>query len=111
LRFYFFSSGPTATVHAHQLTETYLQRGPFTWWHGNGFVFIGVPVWAAMSLLSIPPLVAVRNLVRENRRRQAGLCLTCGYDLRASSDRCPECGTAIPALDGNSSKIESHVAS
>jgi hypothetical protein len=53
------------------------------------------PHWALLPPLAIPTVVAVVLAVRRRRRRSAGLCLTCGYDLRASPDRCPECGTAV----------------
>jgi hypothetical protein len=39
-----------------------------------------------------------RRKVRRERWEKSSCCMNCGYDLRASSDRCPECGTPIPTI-------------
>jgi hypothetical protein len=51
-----------------------------------------VPFWAIAVLFGITPVIAVRRALRRQRRARRGLCLRCGYDLRASLGRCPECG-------------------
>ena len=61
-----------------------------------------VQVWPVPYILMsvVLPFWYVVNARRRNRQRlAAGLCLHCGYDLRASKDRCPECGTPIPAQE------------
>jgi hypothetical protein len=68
------------------------------WWFSGRRVW--VPYWvifgmtAALPLYRLPAALAWR---RRRRRSRLKLCLTCGYDLRATPDRCPECGTAVPA--------------
>jgi hypothetical protein len=52
---------------------------------------------ATNALFLVPASVLVLHIRRRCRRLQEGLCRVCGYDLRASPQRCPECGTAVPA--------------
>lgn len=57
-----------------------------------------VPYWFPVVLAAVPPALAARRLQRRWHRRPHGLCGKCGYDLRASPERCPECGTPISQL-------------
>lgn len=58
--------------------------------------FVCIPIWFLVMLTTLPLVVgrALRAVARR-RRVRAGLCPKCGYDLRATPDRCPECG-AVP---------------
>lgn len=57
---------------------------------------------AAVAFGMLPGL-CLRRFFRNrhgDRTIQAGTCTLCGYDLRASKDRCPECGTPILLSSG-----------
>jgi len=58
-----------------------------------------VPHWVLSVAFAIPPLAWLSGFWRDRRRYPPGHCASCGYDLRASSGRCPECGEAVEELE------------
>ena len=65
-------------------------------YHDHGGIWAGrivsVPFWFLL-------LLAGAGLALWRRKHfRAGLCAACGYDLRATPDRCPECGASALSL-------------
>jgi hypothetical protein len=56
------------------------------------FKSITMPFWFPATTLALLPAAEFLRMLHTRRRRAQGLCPTCGYDLRATPDRCPECG-------------------
>jgi hypothetical protein len=68
-------------------------------WAVHWFSFLG-PVPTLLLTVGLGALVLTLTLVRKpharRAREDAGLCTECGYDLRASEERCPECNAPLP---------------
>lgn len=114
--------GDTFFFHRVQSTEVFtvsggliahcsLPHGPEAhnyWWHVDGDELLGintslptahVRLWVVMVALGVSnvSLLCFLRFLRFlwfliARRSRGGYCLNCGYDLRATPDRCPECG-------------------
>jgi hypothetical protein len=51
---------------------------------------VGIPLWALAVLTGVAPARWIYT--RSRCRHTISTCSQCGYDLRATPDRCPECG-------------------
>jgi hypothetical protein len=62
------------------------------WNHSGPRLYIGLSgLYPTLLLWGLVWVIARR------KQHEPSHCPTCGYDLRATPERCPECGTVPPA--------------
>ena len=92
----FFLCSSDATVRL-----VHWDRAGFAWTHRRSsrdlIVTAVAPFWSVALAIAASPLGWTTLRLRAARRRarhrkNSGLCPACGYDLRATPYRCPECG-------------------
>lgn len=97
------SPGDDSFARVESLAEHWDVRFPGVGYTSGGdvparFMVLVVHLAYPTVLFSLAPLAwlaGFRRQRRSARRARAGLCATCGYDLRASPGRCPECGSVV----------------
>lgn len=63
-------------------------------------IYVLFPDWLIIAASAGTFFIWCRRRIVLQLRAARRRCLLCGYDLRASRECCPECGTAIPSKAG-----------
>jgi hypothetical protein len=73
----------------------------------QSFRAVWVPHWFFVLLFAAMPARKLYLSHRSWLRRRRGLCGACGYDMRGSPEKCPECGRLKPAPQAHERRANS----
>ena len=93
--------GPTGPPHWFRINSWVFHSGVrIDLGNGNrvGYWFVDLPI-AALLLYPLVLTLVIWRFLRGRHEPRPGHCPACGYDLRASQHRCPECGVPIPSTE------------
>jgi hypothetical protein len=93
-----YAPGGAELAQNARIDPAHIPRLVKMWYDRLGVRYASAPYWAVMLAGFPAPAFFAWRAGRRRRRTRRGLCGGCGYDLKASPDRCPECGQ--PVRDG-----------
>lgn len=83
---------PVELFHSHELS-IYSDRACAVLLTRESDIFVDrawIPYPLLVLLVFLPPVI---GWLQHRKARERQICEYCGYDLRATPERCPECGT------------------
>jgi hypothetical protein len=106
---YHRNSYPAKQAYDHLVRRSIFGFG-FTDYVGTTPQGFSLPHWFLALLFAILPALHLRALIRSRRRHRTGHCPRCGYDLRATPERCPGAQPVIRRRNKSSGGARSHRA-